>query len=611
MSGLYEFQKEDAERFARERGLKWYERGEELLLNLCPYCRGGRGRDRGTFAINIHTGAFNCKRTSCGAKGNMITLARDFGFSLGQAVDEYYSPRKRYRDLTAYPRPEVRTPAVEYMETRGISREVTERFSITTQVSDEHVLVFPFFDEDGKMQFVKYRKTDFVKGKDKNKEWCEASCKPILFGMDQCNPGNKTLILTEGQIDSLSVTECGIENAVSVPTGANGFTWVPYCWEFLGRFDTMIVFGDHEHGKITLLDEMAKRFRGTVKHIRPQDYQGHKDANELLLTCGKQAVIDAIAHAVPISNPRIRPMAEVRRRNLSELERISTGIESLDELLGGFYFGQLIVLTGKRGDGKSTLGSQFGAFALSQGQKVFYYSGEMEDWQVQDWLERQLAGPEHINAKHGENGNTEYLVRSDASDAIQQWYADRCWIYDNTSAAAADEAQEQEDLIETLDTAIRQYGVRFLIVDNLMTAMDDDMSLDLYRQQTRFARKLSQMAKAHDVIILLIAHPRKAGGDFKNDDVAGSANITNLADVVLNYSRPTQQGAAERLLQVTKNRLTGETNFEGIELMFGKASKRIGETGVNWRMAWEADTDEPEGAEDDGWTDADIEDIPF
>ena len=46
------------------------------------------------------------------------------------------------------------------------------------------------------------------------------------------------------------------------------------------------------------------------------------------------------------------------------------------------------------------------------------------------------------------------------------------------------------------------------------------------------------IAKKYNVIVLLVAHPRKHQGTlFENDDVAGSANITNLADVVIRYSR--------------------------------------------------------------------------
>ena len=79
---LYRFKPEDAERFALEQGIKTRRHGDELQLAVCPYCRQ---RD-GYFAISLRTGAFNCKRGKCGAKGNMITLHRDFGFDLGNAV---------------------------------------------------------------------------------------------------------------------------------------------------------------------------------------------------------------------------------------------------------------------------------------------------------------------------------------------------------------------------------------------------------------------------------------------------------------------------------------------------------------------------------------------
>ena len=138
------------------------------------------------------------------------------------------------------PKPE----AVKYLTERGISEDVIKRYQITVQTEHPNILVFPFLDAAGRMQFVKYRKTDFDREKDKNKEWCEANCKPILFGMAQCNDKFDRLIITEGQIDSLSVAAAGIENAVSVPTGARGFTWVPYCWDWINRFEEVIVFGE-------------------------------------------------------------------------------------------------------------------------------------------------------------------------------------------------------------------------------------------------------------------------------------------------------------------------------------------------------------------------------
>ena len=80
---------------------------------------------------------------------------------------------------------------------------------------------------------------------------------PILFGMAQCEDFTR-LIITEGQLDSLSVASCDIKNAVSVPTGALGFTWLANCWDWVNKFEEIVVFGDYEKGKITLIETLEK-----------------------------------------------------------------------------------------------------------------------------------------------------------------------------------------------------------------------------------------------------------------------------------------------------------------------------------------------------------------
>lgn len=594
--GIYQFNPEDAYRFAREQGIRTRQTGSELVLSVCPYCRQTT-KDKNTFAINLENGAFNCKRSSCGAKGNMLTLAKDFDFSLGRDVDEYYSQKRRFKDLSRYPRPDTRPNAVKYMEGRGISREVTERYSITTRKDNDSILVFPFYDEQKTLRFIKYRQTD--KNNKGSKEWSEPDTKPILFGIDQCNTDNKALILTEGQIDSLSVTEAGIENAVSVPTGCNGFTWVPYCWDFLGYFDTLIVFGDYEHGNITLLDEMQKRFPGTVKHVRPEDYGDCKDANEILQKYGKQKIRECIENAVPALNPRIRKLSEVQRKNMSEVERLATGFPSLDRVLGGLYYGQLVILTGERGLGKSTFGSQLIVKAVEQRVPCFCYSGELPEWFFQDWFDRQCAGSWHTNGVVRENGFTDWLVDANHIEAIHSWYDDYCWIYDNGIAGE----DENQSLLETIDLAIRQNGCRVLLIDNLMTAIADDVKTDLWRQQTEFVRKLAEMTKRYDVLIILVVHPRKTiTKEFRNDDVAGSSAITNFADVVLRYAKPDGDGQDPngRILQITKNRFGGRLEENGIQMLFDAGSKRITEDGVfNRPLGWEAGTDSFSDVPDD------------
>lgn len=599
--GIYEFKEDDAFRFAKETGARSVRKGDELHFTYCPYCLGGKSRDKNSFSIDLKTGMFKCLRSSCNAHGNMITLSRDFNFSLGTQVDEYYQGYKQFRKIHRKEKPEPKPAAVAYMESRGISETVTNRYNITVQKNNDKILVFPFYDENELLQFVKYRKTDFNREVDRNKEWCEKDCKPILFGMNHCNFENPTLVITEGQIDSLSVAEAGIENAVSVPTGAKGFTWVPYCWDFLSRFATLVVFGDLEGQTITLLDELKKRFHGAVKHVRTEDYKGCKDANEILQKYGADAVKKAVENAIPMPVKRIKPLNEVERVNLNNMEKISTGIKSLDRLLGGFYFGQLILLTGERGEGKSTLASQFGSIAVSEGYPVFFYSGELMDWYFKAWFDLQVAGSRYINPLRSNLGYTSYSIDGNYIGLIESWYAGKAFVYDN---GIVEDGEEEESILVTMEKAIKQYGCRVLVVDNLMTAISDDTASDLYRQQTQFVKSLALLAKRYNVLIFLIAHPRKSvGSEFGNDDIAGSSNITNLVDVVMRYSKPKGEGygpdTPERLLAVYKNRLTGKTDRKGILLNYEESSKRISEDRFDWVLGWESNDFQPVGSDEE------------
>ena len=317
------------------------------------------------------------------------------------------------------------------MESRGISEAVAKKYEITTQNDHENILVFPFYDEKGTLQFIKYRKTDFDRNKDRNKEWCEANCRPILFGMKQCNDKFDRLIITEGQLDSLSVATSGIENAVSVPTGAKGFTWVPYCYNWVSKFKEIVVFGDCEKESITLLDDVVRRFPCMIKHVRQESYKGCKDANEILQQHGAEAVVEAIETAVSVPVNRVLPLANVENVNIYELPKLKTGITELDRTLyGGLPFGMVCVIAGKRGDGKSTLGSQIMAHALEQGYRTFAYSGELPNYLYKSWFDFQIAGRHHVIENQTDFGTVNRFITK-ANELINAWYMERAYIYDN------------------------------------------------------------------------------------------------------------------------------------------------------------------------------------
>lgn len=561
---MYDFKSKDVFDFASFIGAEIKQKGNELFFKYCPHCHGG-GDDKDTFSVNLQTGAFKCFRASCDYHGHFVELARDFGYKLDDEQE------RKYRRLPQ-PKIESKPKAIEYLESRGISAEVARRYKITTQTHNENILVFPFYDDQNVLQFVKYRKTNFDKRFDKNKEWCEAETMPILFGMAQCEDFTR-LVITEGQLDSLSLATCGIKNAVSVPTGALGFTWLANCWDWINKFQEVVVFGDYEKGKITLIETLEKRLQMKVKCVRPQDYLCEKDANDILRKYGKEAIIRAVEGAELRDVKYVKRLATVEAVNLRDLPKIRTGIRPLDRVCGGLLRGHVVLLSGKRGEGKSTFMSQLVAEAIEQDNAVFVYSGELPNYHFKNWLDLQIAGANHICTTRNEYNDEEYYLTEGCVKKINAWYYDKAFIFDNS--AVSDD--EYEGLIKVMVDAICRYDIKLVCIDNLMTAMDGDPNTDIYRQQSAFVKKLEKLAQQYDVAIILVAHPKKTNAAFDNDTVSGSSDITNAVSFVFNYQRADEGDECNSYLMVTKNRMNGKlmTGDNAIPLYYSEKSKRI------------------------------------
>lgn len=283
------------------------------------------------------------------------------------------------------------------------------------------------------------------------------------------------------------------------------------------------------------------------------------------------------------SDNTIITMNRIKPVDIYKAEKIKTGFKDIDKRILGFITGSLVVITGYNGNGKSTLINQMCiAESLSQGYKVFAYSPELTNSNLKSWLYPTIAIPEHFITKnyYGEEYKT---IGNIGIKAIDEWINDKLYVYSDDSITNND-----KQLLRDMEYMVKSKDVRVFIIDNLMKIDLDGSYKNELVAQKQFVNRLKEFARKYNVLVHLVAHPKKPNKDNPNKitkfDVAGSGDITNLADYVLSVTRVTNEmrEAAklknvvlkDSIVKVMKDRPKGTSEF-GIDLSFNSVRKRF------------------------------------
>ena len=204
-------------------------------------------------------------------------------------------------------------------------------------------------------------------------------------------------------------------------------------------------------------------------------------------------------------------------------EFIRSGIEGIDNRLGGLKKGYVSLLTGLRGGSKSTLLTTIALTAVQDGHNVLCYSGELSGKDFMKWMNLQAAGKNHVH--QSKFRTNDYYVTKDVKAQIAHWLDGRFILWNNKHG------NKFEKLYSQIERKIEEQKTDLVILDNLM-AMDIHVldSYDKYNAQSNFVEQLMQLAMRSNTHIIFVAHPRKALGFLRLDDVAGTGNLTNRID---------------------------------------------------------------------------------
>lgn len=554
------------------------EKGNEIHALYCPFCNGGKNKDKYTFAINKDTGAYNCLRGTCGETGNIYTLAKYLRIEIEQERKTYF--REYRRPKKAYKKPDIKTKdlteqVIKYFETRGISKETLIKNKVTTDPRGN--IVFNFH-QNGELVFVKYKIPRKPK-KGEAKSWREPDGKPVLYGMDDCDP-KYPLIIIEGEPDKLVLDECGIKNATSIPSGTQDFTWIDECWDWMEQFKEIIIWGDNDTAGKGFQQEAIARLDDWKLRIVKCEY---KDANELLhyktkdhgKDKAKEIVREHIKKAELIQKEYITNLADVKRKDYRNVTAISTGYQEVDSLIGGMYGGMLVVWTGYNGSGKSTILSNILLNGVEKNHRAFIYSGELPKEDFKEWMDLQLSGQKYLATYDCPVKNQSIPIADEKYyKYLDDFYDEMVYLFDT------DDYATDKQIMSAMEYMAKREGVKVFAIDNMLT-MNVTEKGDSNEKQAKLIIKLKGFARKFNAVVHLVAHPRKpAQGQTRVDkySVSGTANITDLADRVIGFHRLTNEEQAQyetfnNVLIIFKDRKFGIYNEE-IPFRFNYFSKR-------------------------------------
>jgi len=460
------------------------------------------------------------------------------------------------------------------LENRGLSENICKRYGYGwVEHGDDRVQVAPYYDKAGRLVAQKVRtkhKKFYVRG-----HMAGAG----LFGQKCWKSGGKRIVVTEGEIDALSICQAlgGTWPAVSVPNGASGAAKAILAQlEYLESFDTVCLAFDADEAGQAATEACVELFSpGKVSIV---DLAGYKDPNDVLVQAGAQVLRDAVWQAKGWRPDGVICFADIQDRITAPLEMgISYPWASLNEKLYGFRPTELVTWCAGSGVGKTAIVSEL-VYHLITGENIPTGIVYLEETVVH--AGRRIIGLDLNVPLH--------LPGTVVSDADFQTAWDNTLGRRNLFAYEHFGSLSTDVLLNRIRYMVRACGVRVIILDHVsMVVSGADLDGDERRLLDYVMTKLKALAMETGAAIHVVAHLSRPPGATKSHeegrkvslrDLRGTQGISQMSDAVIAAERDTQADNIEERnttsLRVLKNRYTGLTGPAG-KLRYNPKTSRL------------------------------------
>lgn len=401
--------------------------------------------------------------------------------------------------------------------------------------------------------------------------------------------GRETVIITEGQMDTAALVSCGFDNTISVPNGSNSrMECFDEVSEYLSTAKQFIFAVDNDEAGILLRNKLYGRF-GTDHECYYIDFNYHnpdddkskwfdaKDANECLIKGGEEAVRWCMSHPKECLDPYevtadsvAEGIDDVFYNGLPVGEKL--GLEHFDKYVS-FLPGRLYVVTGTPSSGKSNvIDFWITRLAFLHGWKSTVFSPEKEP--------SHEHFTEFIHRIIGKPVTPAYITKKKLHDTRHK-------LSSMITHLEMGGDNSIDSIKDAISRQIKKRGIKVAVIDPFNFVKIEGAAWSESGAINDMLVKLKDFAKKKNILIILMAHPKKAtmlqNGEYQKIrmyDISGSAAFYNVCDVGIVITRDRKHNYTEVFIEKARDE-DRIGNVGTAYLWFSKETGRYADVVVN------------------------------
>ena len=466
------------------------------------------GKREGICPLCSHTRQPKNQKAKCA----MYDWDRGLGTCMNcNEVFQLHTFKRKSDSLKEYTKPEWKNNtslsdnAIKWFESRGISQKTLVKMKITEGKEfmpqtgkNENTIQFNYFINNELIN-IKYRdgRKNFklVKGAEK-----------VFYNIDR-TIGHDYIVIVEGEMDTLSFVESGIESVVSVPNGATinntNLDYLDSCIDYFETKEKIILAVDADEAGLALKQELIRRLG--AERCFTVEFGVHKDANEFLMENGRSNLASVITKAKPVPIENVVTLKDINE----ELEEFiyegfkpgyQIGLNNFDSIFST-YTGQFITVTGVPSSGKSDFVDRmvvgyylkYGwktAFASPENKPTFLHTHKLIR-KIGGWMpNKNDIGTERWNNVISKVNDNFYFIENERYDL------------DAVLSKGAE--------------LVKRKGIKCLVVDPYnKVKMQGASAMSIPDATMEYLTRIEAFAKKYDVLVIIVAHPTKM---YKKED---------------------------------------------------------------------------------------------